>query len=477
MARKIYEGYLVLVATFICRSVGNGLYYSGGLFLPYLCASFNIGTTYASLYTSLYGGVSVLSSFLSGYFQDLLVASGYSVRPVFFTGTILIFCSMTVASYCTSFLYFLLCSIFMGIGIGFTCWNAPGVLSLWFTEENKRDQHLLLANSGSGIGSFVYAQAAVSMLSKFHNTHFGECMMREVEDPEACAEWRPTFRYLAAISSMMLLISSYFMREPAPSEVLEYEKLLKKSKSSKNYAQEKLERIIETSDLLEKNEIIISYLATDHYCIRQLSFKEAIKTKTAMLICLWSLFMSMPVDCYFIFVPLYSEDIGLSSKEAGLIVSVAGIAILLGNLSLGFIADLLGNIRTLQLCMVVMTISMILLPFCKTVGSLLFVSVIFGQSMVSMSLYVSILADVYAKVAEESYFSIVGLALSFQTPGVLIGPILVAGLIEYFGYYVGFFSCAFVFFMTVVIVLQIPNKERQLQMIYMQEEMMKTCPV
>merc|ERR1740124_1285314 len=108
----------------------------------------------------------------------------------------------------------------MGIGLGFTGFSAPCIMSLWF--EKKRVQFLMIAMSGGGVGSFAYANIIVQMLGAFHDKGAAECRIG-VNDPSACNEWRPTLRYIGLLSALVLFIASLFMRAPKIKEVENYE--------------------------------------------------------------------------------------------------------------------------------------------------------------------------------------------------------------------------------------------------------------
>ena len=139
-----------------------------------------------------------------------------------------------------------------------------------------------------------------------------------------------------------------------------------------------------------------------------LSFKETILSKTAFLISLWTFFVAIIFDAFFVFVPTYAEGIGLSKEEGGLVLSFARLSVLIGNLSVGFLADKFGNILVFQLCMIIMSSTMIVWPFCRALWSLLIVSFFIGFTTVSYSLYVSTLADMYGEISKKCFFSLVG---------------------------------------------------------------------
>jgi len=216
----IYHGYAVLISTFFCRGVGMGLYYSGGLFIIPLMVTFGIGEGFAASYIAIYSSVASISSFISGFLQDKLAARGYTSRLVFAAGAILICVGTTGASYSKSFPIFLSCTVLVGIGLGFTGFSAPCIMSLWF--EKKRVQFLMIAMSGGGVGSFAYSNIIVQMLGAFHDKGAAECRIG-VNDPSACNEWRPTLRYIGLLSALILFIASLFMRAPKIKEVENYE--------------------------------------------------------------------------------------------------------------------------------------------------------------------------------------------------------------------------------------------------------------
>merc|ERR1740124_980638 len=141
--------------------------------------------------------------------------------------------------------------------------------------------------SGGGIGSFVYAQVIVAMLSKFHKGD--EVCAVGVQDKSSCAEWRPTLRYLGVCSSIMLLVASYFMRDPSPEEIDEFEGNLELEMAESEMLREdegrpiRSESTINRNDALERSKSLVS--ATGSYdSDDQLSFEELTRTMTSILL-------------------------------------------------------------------------------------------------------------------------------------------------------------------------------------------------
>lgn len=779
------------------------MYYSGGLFITPLIVTFDIGKGRAASYIAIYSTIALVFSFLFGCLQDLLAARGYTSRPIFLVGSFLIYVGTYGASYCESFGTFLCCTIITGVGMGFTCFSAPSVMSLWF--QKSKGQYLMFAMSGSGIGISVYANAIVLMLREFHDEGTEKCQIG-VDDPNACSEWRLTLRCMGLFSSIILLVASLFMREPEPKEVEYYEnhqntqkkrerfekreedeiggtffsldlshmlnelqdqerdrrstgKLLieriqspsskenfrhdplealegqsshvisgvhvpirrsslfsiKSANSVRNLGgtpehiemrdaqfqlqlQEKLAQlegdVVQVSDeqnsleqsinkpqnqkeecqevtekekdsseevkvilkakrvdscrlteevhsrdslvetlrnrmTLLKDDIIkigilqrvqrnyiseelrqvdediqvtlenrqmpqidasAECLTTSHDCkwvtdeasqasepsyttssvfvgrrqsrlsmssfnfsrnrisilqdglidvaLQQrdsfekaldqanndiqemiecqtmptessyasvsigrrrssilslrsftssklpdtlikkvdtlsqengdlLLFKDAILTKTSLLLCLWALIMALVIDAFFFFAPIYAEEVGLSIEEGALTLSVAGLSLLLGNLTIGCLTDRLGNILVFQLCIAGLTCTMIAWPFCRSLWSLLIASFFVGFFTVCISLFVSILADVYGGgVSKNSFFEIVGFVQALEAPGVLVGPVVIGVLIDDFGFNIAAFFCAGVLALSLILILLLPSKQKQLQIIY-----------
>ena len=215
-----YHGYRVLASTFLMRFVGIGVYYSGGLFIIPMMVTFNIGTGLAAFFVASSSTSAFLATFAAGCVQDQLSKRDYSIRHVYAAGSIFLAMGTIGASYSQYFPLVILCSIVMGAGVGLTAYSAQGVLVQWF--EKRSCQALMLALSGGGIGTLVYSRVISEMMDAFHD---GDelCEMDAVQ-VSACEEWRPAMRYMGVYSSVLILLASYFVRLPNPTEVDTYEK-------------------------------------------------------------------------------------------------------------------------------------------------------------------------------------------------------------------------------------------------------------
>ena len=130
---------------------------------------------------------------------------------------------MVGASYARRFVVFLVCSVFAAIGMGFTAWASPGVVSLWFIK--RKGVALSVALVGSGLGTFVYVLVTDQLLGKFQSVECRDAanVSESVYDgsygDDSCDGWREAMRHSGAFSGIALILAAMPMRIPKEMEV------------------------------------------------------------------------------------------------------------------------------------------------------------------------------------------------------------------------------------------------------------------
>lgn len=230
----MYQGYKVLIATFLCRFVALGALYSSGLFLVYLEETFDVPGSIASFFPSIYGSLALLSALIAGYVQDKLINRDIPISFLFVFGGMMLGGGMIGSSYSNDIVQVLLFACFTGTGIGIVGFSTSGILAQWFVKW--RSTALLIGMSGNGAGSFAFTIALQAMFEYFQatNNQAGE------EEQEESEEWRQALRICGAMSFLTVLCSASFIRVPFPGEVEEYEITMAAMTEARKTAKEKL---------------------------------------------------------------------------------------------------------------------------------------------------------------------------------------------------------------------------------------------
>lgn len=215
----IYQGYIVLVATFINRFVALGALYSSGLLIVPLEDTFDVSRGYASLFPSIYGCMALLSALIAGYLQDLLANHDRPVSIIFFFGGFCLGGGMICASYAETFEIALFCASIIGTGIGFVGFSTSGILAQWF--HKWKGTALLIGMSGNGAGSFAFTLGLQALFNFFEDS---QCKDQVIDESLSCeGQWRPALCIFGGISLFMVVTCAFCIRLPYPDEVERFE--------------------------------------------------------------------------------------------------------------------------------------------------------------------------------------------------------------------------------------------------------------
>jgi MFS family permease len=216
----MYQGYKVLIATFLNRFVALGALYSSGLFLVHLEHTFQVSRSIASLFPSIYGCMALLSALVAGYIQDLLINRDLPISLLFVLGGMMLGGGMIGSSYADSIELALFSACFTGAGIGIVGFSASGILAQWF--EKWRGTALLIGMSGNGAGSFAYAVGLQAMFNYFSDQ---QALNENANDSDNKInavygdEWRYALRMCGSMSMLVVISVALFLRVPYLGEV------------------------------------------------------------------------------------------------------------------------------------------------------------------------------------------------------------------------------------------------------------------
>ncbi|XP_044248906.1 monocarboxylate transporter 14 [Drosophila takahashii] len=150
--------WVVMVASFLCCTVIDGIVFCSALIQEQLMAEFGVSKAYVSLVSSLLSGCYLMA----GPFVSAL-ANRYGFRPVTITGAIFAAICFGLSYYATSVEYLFVIYGILG-GIGFCMVYIPAVVIIGFYFEKWRALATGVAMCGSGVGTFVFAPLTRELL-------------------------------------------------------------------------------------------------------------------------------------------------------------------------------------------------------------------------------------------------------------------------------------------------------------------------
>ncbi|GFW20186.1 monocarboxylate transporter 5 [Trichonephila clavipes] len=144
-------GWMVVLGSFMCNVIVDGIIFSYGLFLPELSKDLNASKGKLAWVGSLLAGFYLIAGpIVSG------LANTYGTRPVTIVGTVVSAISFAVASFSPNVEYLCLAfGVCGGIGFGFI--YLPAVVTVGFYFDRRRAFATGLAVCGSGVGTFIMA--------------------------------------------------------------------------------------------------------------------------------------------------------------------------------------------------------------------------------------------------------------------------------------------------------------------------------
>jgi MFS family permease len=530
-----FHGYYVVPATLALNLVALGTFYSSATFVIPLEESFpEAGRGLIDFLPSLYLSVALFASLSAGFLQDFLLENGSTIRPVFAMGGVCIGAGTFMSSIGATFTQVLLGAVLTGIGIGLTGLSAAGVCVQWFVKN--RGTMLLLAMTGSGLGNYSYSVVNHSLMEYFAAGSCVEDEPCEAWRPTMRVVGLFSMTLAIVASSVMRLpepdeVEDYEGRDEEHDEEGDaMDKLIDKmygsmavspSKSRGKgtdqlgsvgvstrrnrrnssiavFASFERERhqasILRTSGSRRRSTIYelealamlpVNYLASQSTILVApdtptpglpfLSLKEVIFTRTTILMLVWALVGSFAFTNFFVHVPSFAAAVGLSSADGARAMSMTGLGILLGNMTLGMVVDMVGPVKSFRFTMTSLVVIMFAWPYCTTPASLMTVAFIYGfNATTQMSVPLIILADAFGETSPDSILTLVGILNVCKFPGYLFGPVMVGTLFEAYGNYtVGSIVTGTTFLIANVCLFFLPSSKDQRTILMERHEKLK----
>ncbi|GMH77623.1 hypothetical protein TL16_g07473 [Triparma laevis f. inornata] len=389
---------LAVIGSFILHFVGLGILYSSGLYVLPLTNSYSTQRQQASLVSSMFTGSMLLTSLTAGrvfdnYYRKMTEKNkdknveAIAMYPPIMLGGFLTALGLFSLSYTHTVVSGILTSFLIGTGASLFAIPSITIVQSWFTVTSRATA-TGFAMAGSGLGNSAYA-IFISKLLEYYD-ELG------CEEEKNCEGWRSALRIEAGVSLVLVLSASC---------------LIKRKSVGKT-----------DGDNCEEVDL--------------LTFRQAVQTRPLLTVIGFKSIFAFAYLNFFVHIVAYCEDVGLTTEDSALALSLIGCASIAGRVIIGLIADRFGTKNTLILSMVVLMFCVFIWTRVTSLPAILFLSCCYGFFAGGFpSLPPSIIAEYYGKVASNSLFQVIGVNFFLETPGATIGPSLVGYMFDVNGTY------------------------------------------
>lgn len=358
-----YRAMPVLIACFGTIFTSYAIRYAFGVLLPKMLPSLAISKTQAGIiFTSYFVTYTIFSPILG------LLADRYNVRVLLTLFPFVLGIGTFLMSYSSSPVGASLFFAIAGIGAA-ACWAPVMALAQRWVSDRRRGMALALIDVGSALGIVTCSAVVPLMVVSF--------------------DWRTGWETLGVLA-FVVASANFFLVKGHPVE-----------KSTPG--QLKQERKV-------REPISITYIRL----LRDLKF---------WFLAFSYLLIGFSILIPFTFVSTYAvQELMLPYEIAARLITVIGVAAVLGKLVLGTLSDRTGRIKMMMLCSILIAAGCLGLACSQWLVTLIIFAIIFGLGYGAVwPLYAACASDYFAK---EFSGSVIGLWVLFLGVGSIISPIV-----------------------------------------------------
>ncbi len=325
---RLFYGWVVVAVFLVTSTVIWGMRYSFGVFFKSIESEFELTRAVTSAVYSTQMIFCAGFAILAGWALDKYGSRIILFLMGLFTGLGLILTSQTISLWQLFMTY----SLLLAMGVSATYVVIMSTVSRWF--DKKRGLALGIASSGAGLGTFVLAPFAAYLIAEF--------------------DWRTACLIIGLIAwSIVLPLSMLLRRDPYEIRAVpDGAKTVSKSN--------------------ESEEVKILPFG--------LSLLQALKTRSFwFFMFIWFLLASNLLLVLTHIVP-HATDIGFSTVEAAMVLSVIGGANAVGRVLMGFASDKIGRKSAAVICILFMVGAMLWLLWARELWMFYLFALVFGFS-------------------------------------------------------------------------------------------------
>lgn len=365
---KVFYGWVVVIAGLIIGLISFGIRYSFGVFFKSIETEFDLTRAATSGIFSVYMVLASVFSILGGWALDKYGPRRVTFLMGSFTGISLLLTSQASASWQLFISYSLLLSL--GTGAIFVVVNST--VSRWF--DQRRGFAVGITSSGGGAGVFFIAPFATYLISNF--------------------DWRTAFIVLGSIAWLVVASLSILLRKD-PGDI----------------------------GLLPdgaKPEAVEIKPQNNKPSTQGFSLLEASRTSNFWFLGLVWLLLSVNVHLILTHTIPHATDMGISSIDAAVILSVMGGAAILGRIAGGRVSDIIGRKTPAIICALLQAGTLIWLIWIQDLWMFYLFAIAFGFSWGGVGASLTVLvSDIFGM---RSIGAIMGTVTAGWAIGAAIGP-------------------------------------------------------
>jgi len=388
----MFYGWVIVGSGFFMSAIAIGARFCYGVFLKPLQAEFGITRAAASSFFSVNMLLSCLVAILGGWAMDRYGPKKVGILMGTFTGLSFLLTSQANAPWQLFITYSLLFSV--GTGAIYTVMNATS--SKWFVK--KRGLVVGVTSSGGGLGTLVIAPFSTYLISSFN--------------------WRTAFIVLGVISWIGIVALSLLLRKD-PGDF----------------------GLLPDGVKSETRQGRVNNKAWD-VPRADLSLGQAYRMSQFWLLGFSWLFISLSLHMVFVHIVPHAVDEGISPMDASFILSLLGVANILGRLVLGRLSDTVGRKPLAVIGALTQCAALLWLMWAGRLWMLYAFAIPFGFMFGGASAMITaLIGDIFGT---RNLGAIMGVLIAGFALGAAIGPAIGGYIFDVSGqYFVAFVAGAF----------------------------------
>lgn len=383
--RKLFYGWVIVIASFLIVLVAFAVQYSFGVFFKPLQDEFGWSRTLTSGAFSIYFIAHGLCAIPAGWATDR-----FGPKITVAIGGLLIGAGLVLTSHIHSlWQLYLFYGILVGAGMS-TAW-APvmATASKWFAKNQGLALGIIAA--GVGIGTMIMSPVATRFISMIG--------------------WRSSYFIMGFIAWVIIISASMFLaKDPGTKGLLAYGAVTATVESNRN---------IEMPGI---------------------PLPQALRTRTLWLLFSMYLLCNICIQMVMAHVIRYAIDVGISSVIAATILSFIGGFSVVGRIAIGSLSDRVGRRKAFIMCTIVLLIAVLCLIQARDVWIFYLLGAIFGLFYGGFApLFPALTGELLGIRHLGANF---GMVLLGAAVGGTIGPILAGHIFDTTGSYLFAFASA-----------------------------------
>jgi len=377
--KRIYYGWIIVAAAFLCLALTGGLRYAFGVFFTPICKEFGWTRTMTSGVFSLYMvfyaiGAPITGRIVDKYGPKILIMAGACLLGLGMLG-----CSM-ISKVWQLYLFY---GVLVGLGSAATGWVCLiSTVSQWFIK--KRGIATGITGAGIGLGSAIFAPLAALLIASFG--------------------WRMSYAICGIlISAVLIPLGSLMVKSPEDKEL--YPDGVSGCKKVKVTSPEEVSWEV----------------------------RDALKTTSYWAIFLTHLLMLFQLQMVIVHLIPYAIDVGIDRMVAAGSLGLLGLISIVGRVGGGWLSDRIGRKIMLATAMTIQGICLFFLPKIITSKALYIFIVVYGISYGCWApFFAPLTADIFGRTFLGTLWGIITISNGI---GGAIGPLFAGWVYDTFASY------------------------------------------